>query len=390
MSSGFVAAGWEPVAEAFGVNLEQGADVGAGCAVYHRGQCVIDITGGTWPDGSTAYDERTLQLVFSTTKGITATAVAMCVQRGLLAYDDPVARHWPEFAAHGKEHATVAQLLSHRCGVIAPDRALTLAEALDWETTTTALADSAPDWPIGSTHGYHALSYGWLAGELIRRTDGRDLGTFVAEEIAGPLGVDLWIGLPASQESRVSPLIPWPAPTDPTVKAMMEMFMGPTTRTGRAMTLGGAFADGGEVGADSVFNRRDVHAAQLGAANAITNAGALAKIYAATFATVDGVRLLDEPTRVAATASQTPPGETDACLMVPTVFAAGFALPDNFSPFAGPGSYGHTGAGGSVAFANPELELGFGYVMNKMDANLAADVRPGRLVAAVKQVLGRG
>ena len=165
--------------------------------------------------------------MFSTTKGITAIAVAMCVERGLLDYDATVATYWPEFAAAGKGDATVAQLLSHQVGVITAD-GLTLEQALDWDTVTAALAATAPEWEIGSGHGYHALTYGWLAGELVRRVDGRSLGTFVADEIVKPLGVELWIGLPESEEPRVSPVIPaeQPADLDPAIKAAIEAMLG--------------------------------------------------------------------------------------------------------------------------------------------------------------------
>src|SRR3954462_14373303 len=151
----------------------------------------------------------------------------MCVQRGLLDYDERVATYWPEFAAHGKGDATVAQLLSHQCGLIAPDvDTLQFADALDWKLMTTLLADTKPDWPIGSGHGYHALTFGWLAGELIRRTDGPSPGPFVADEIAGPLGVDLWIGVPEELEPQLSRVIDRPHSEDnpdPNVRAMLQM-----------------------------------------------------------------------------------------------------------------------------------------------------------------------
>ncbi len=382
--SAHVAAGWEPVAEAFQANLDSGEDVGASTAVYHRGVKVVDLAGGRFDDeGDRPYTHDTLQLVFSTTKGITAIAVAMCVQRGLLSYDDEVIAHWPEFAAHDKGGATVRQLLSHQCGLISVDGPITLAEALDWETITSRLADATPDWPIATGHGYHALTYGWLAGELIRRVDGRTPGQFVNEEIAKPLGVDLWIGLPESEEGRVAPLVGRPINTeheDPAVRAMLEQFMGPNSRAGRALMLNGAFAEEG------AFNRRDVHAAQIPAANCITNAASLAKVYAATMGPIDGVQLLDADVRDVARTCVTPDGEVDLCLMMPTTFGMGFMTSGGFTPFSGAGSYGHPGAGGSVAFAHPERQLAFGYAMNQMAQNLAGDLRAQRLVDAAVQV----
>jgi CubicO group peptidase (beta-lactamase class C family) len=374
-----VADGWEGVRAAFEKNFRESGDVGASVSVYHRGVEVVRLAGGSFDGSERPYDDQTLQLVFSTTKGITAIAVAMCVQRGLLDYDEKVATYWPEFAAHGKGEATVAQLLSHQCGLFSVDGDITLADALDWKTVTERLAATKPDWPIGSTHGYHALTYGWLAGELIRRTDGRTPGQFVADEIAAPLGVELYIGLPEELEPRVAPLIGKPITSessDPALKAMLEQFLGPATRGGRALGLNGAF-DG-----DGMFNRREVHAAEIPAANGITNAAALAKVYAATMAPVDGVQLLDDATRERARRTVTPDGEADACLIMPTTFGMGFMTFGQFTPYAGPGSYGHPGAGGSVAFAQPERELAFAYAMNKMAMNLAGDSRAQRLINA--------
>lgn len=384
-ADGFVAPGWEPVRAAFEKNFETGEEVGASASVYHRGQKVVDIWGGRFDTASERpYDDSTLQLMFSTTKGIVAIAVAMCVQRGLFDYGDKVATHWPEFAEHGKGDATVAQLLSHQCGLIAPDAPVTLADALDWKTITAMLADTTPDWPIGSGHGYHAVTFGFLAGELIRRTDGRSPGQFVADEIVDPLGVEMWIGLPEEQESRVSPIIGRPLNEDnpdPAVKAMLEMFLGPGTRGGRALFLNDALR-----GDDGVFNRRDVHAAEVPAANGIGTASSLAKIYAATLAPVDGVQLLSDDIRERARATVTPSGEPDFCLIMPTTFGMGFMTHGMFTPYSGPGSFGHSGAGGSNAFAQPERDLAVSYVMNKMAANLAADVRAQRITTAAANV----
>ena len=166
---GLVLGGWEPVREAFADNLASGRDVGAGVAVYHRGQLVVDLRGGFFDRSRTApYAHDTLQLVFSTTKGVTAIAVGMCVDRGLLDYDEKVSAYWPEFAAAGKGDITVSQLLSHQAGLFSVDAPVTLADALDWATITGRLAEQAPLWEPGTTHGYHALTYGWLAGELVR------------------------------------------------------------------------------------------------------------------------------------------------------------------------------------------------------------------------------
>jgi CubicO group peptidase (beta-lactamase class C family) len=386
---GSAAPGWEPVEAAFRNNLDSGEDTGAAVAVYHRGRLVVDVWGGSFDGGERPYDDRTLQLVFSSTKGVTAIAVAICVQRGLLDYDAPVAAYWPEFAAEGKADATVAQLLSHQCGLFSVQGSISLDEALDWPTITARLAATAPEWPIGTAHGYHALTFGWLAGELVRRVDPthRSIGRFVQHEIAGPLGVEFHVGLPDELESRVAPILGAPLRSDsddPAVRALLEQFLGPNSNGGRALTLNGAFAGEG------VFNTRRVHAAEVPAANGITNAPSLAKIYAATLGPVEGVRLLDDAVRDVARVTVTPSGEPDACLIMPTTFGMGFMTHGPFTPFAGPGSFGHPGAGGSVGFAQPERELAFAYVMNQTARNLAGDLRAARLIDAAVAVIDAG
>ena len=327
----------------------------------HRGELVVDLMGGHRDkNGDVPYGPETLQVVFSTTKGITALAVAMCVERGLIDYDEKVATYWPEFAAHGKQDITVAQLLSHRGGLYTVDGPITLPEALDWDTVTSRLADTKPLFEPDSTHGYHALTYGWLGGELVRRVTGRSIGDFVQENIVGPLGVELWIGLPAEHEPRVAHLMAHPLPEFPPeiAKFMME-HSGPGSLGEKALSLNGAFGPG-------AFNKPEVHAAQIPGANAITNARSLATIYAATFGEVNGVRLLGEETRRRATTSETPDGEVDAILGHPTVFAKGYMLNSTRNNYGGPDGYGHDGAGGSVACAVPSKGLAISYVMNTM------------------------
>ena len=366
----FVAPGWEPVREAFVGHLSSGLDRGAGVAVMHKGKLVVDLMGGHRDkNGDVPYGPETLQVVFSTTKGITALAVAMCVERGLIDYDEKVATYWPEFAAHGKQDITVAQLLSHRGGLYTVDGPITLPEALDWDTVTSRLADTKPLFEPDSTHGYHALTYGWLGGELVRRVTGRSIGDFVQENIVGPLGVELWIGLPAEHEPRVAHLMAHPLPEFPPeiAKFMME-HSGPGSLGEKALSLNGAFGPG-------AFNKPEVHAAQIPGANAITNARSLATIYAATFGEVNGVRLLGEETRRRATTSETPDGEVDAILGHPTVFAKGYMLNSTRNNYGGPDGYGRDGAGGSVACAVPSKGLAISYVMNTMLTTYDGDPR---------------
>jgi CubicO group peptidase (beta-lactamase class C family) len=378
---GEVAAGWEPVRDAFAANFDERGDVGAGVAVYHRGRLVVDLVGGHRDQARTeVYGPDALQLVFSTTKGMTAVCVALCLQRGWLSPTTRVRDLWPELPAD----VTVEQLMSHQAGLITVEPALTVEQVADWSTVVTGLEGTAPDWEPGTAHGYHAVTYGWLAGELVRRADpqGRGLGRFFADEVVAPLGLDAWIGLPAELEPRVAPLFPSTPPSDPAIVAMMAQMMGPTTRGGRALSMSGAMtpADG-----RMVWNERVVHAAEIGAANGITNARSLARMYASAVSEVDGVRLLEPATTDAVRTARVK--APDACLLVETSFGLGFMLDTAFNPLLSPGAFGHPGAGGSLGFADPEAGIGFGYVMNQMQMGLAADPRQGALIAAVRRCL---
>lgn len=372
-----VAPGWEPVRDAFLEGFDKGEEHGAQVAVYHRGSRVVDLTGG-WQDKdhTVPYGPDALQVVFSTTKGITSIAVAMCVEQGLLDYPEKVATYWPEFAAQGKGDITVAQLLSHRGGLYTVDGPITLEEALDWDTVTQRLSVTAPRFPVDSGHGYHAITFGWLAGELVRRVTGKSLGTFVRDHIVAPLGAEFHIGLPEHLEPRVARLLAHPIPKFPPdiARIMMER-SAPGTRGAEALSVNGAFGQG-------AFNKPEVHRAEIPGANGIGNARSLARIYAATLGEVDGVRLLGDDALARATVNNTPEGEMDMVLISETVFAMGFMLHCDRSKFSGPGAFGHNGAGGSVSFADPVRSMGFSYVMNTMMTVYDEDPRRSRLVTA--------
>jgi CubicO group peptidase (beta-lactamase class C family) len=375
-----VAPGWELVRDAFLEGFALGEEHGAGVAVYHRGKCVVDIMGG-WRDRdhTVPYDTDAMQVVFSTTKGITSIAVAMCVERGLLNYDEKVSTYWPEFAVKGKADVTVAQLLSHRAGLYTVEGDITLEEALNWDTVTARLADTTPLFPVDSTHGYHAITFGWLAGELVRRVTGKSIGEFVRDEIVAPLGVEFHIGLPSDLEPRVARLMAHPIPKfPPDIAKILLDRAGPGTKGAAALSLNGSFGNG-------VFNKPEVHQAQIPGANGIGNARSLARIYAATVSTVDGVRILGDTVRDVARTSNTPSGEMDEILLDPTDFGMGFMVHSPRTPYSGPSSFGHDGAGGSVAFAEVNRELAFSYVMNTMMTVVDGDPRRMRLIAAASR-----
>jgi CubicO group peptidase (beta-lactamase class C family) len=384
---GEVAAGFEPVREAFEANFEQHGDVGAAFCLYRGGQKVVDLWGGVAnADTGQRWDRDTLQLVFSTTKGATAICALRLVERGELDLDAPVADYWPEFKVEGKERVPVRWLLSHRSGLPVIDTRLTPDEALAWHPVVAALAAQRPVWEPGTAHGYHALTYGWLVGEVVRRVDGRGLGQFFADEVAGPLGLDFWIGLPADLEPRVSRLsqaapVSMPEGLDldslpQELRDMAEAFLDPTSLSMRALNVTEPPID---------WNAPATHRAEVPAANGICTARALARMYAGTIGDVDGVKLLGAD--MVATACETQSEGPDRILMIPTRFGVGFMLNSGFSPMLGVTSFGHAGAGGSLGFADPESGVAFGYVMNQMQQNLAGDPRTVGLIEAVRRSL---
>lgn len=378
--NGTVADGFGPVADAFAANFESN-EVGAAFCLYADGEQVVDVWAGLADQAAgTPWTADTLALVFSTTKGATAICVAMLAQDGRLDYDAPVARYWPEFAAGGKENVTVGQVMSHQAGLIFADPPLTLEDILAVSPVVETLAAQTPLWEPGTAHGYHALTYGWLAGEILRRVDGRSLGRFFAEEVAAPLGLDFWIGLPASEEPRVAPLLPAPPPEGAELE-LMRKIAGPGTNGGRALSMDGALAIAG----DMPFNTREVHATEMPAANGITDASSLARLYAATIGTVGGVRLLESQT-VDEVRAERVRGD-DLSLVLPTRFGYGFMLNDDYLPLLSDHSYGHYGAGGSLGFADPEAGVGFGYIMNQMGGGIAGDPRAVALIDAVRDCL---
>ena len=397
---GTTAAGFDEVRDVFARNFDEHGEVGAAFAVYLDGEPIVDLAGGTRTDGA-PYDEHTLQMVFSSTKGATALCAHLLAQRGELDLHAPVVEYWPEFGAHGKDQIPVSWLLCHKAGLIDTTRRMTHDEMLDWDTVVAALADTEPLWEPGTQHGYHAVTYGWLVGEVVRRVSGRSIGQFFADEVAGPLGLDFWIGLPDEQVDRVSRLIPMSPPEGlPMMMAeegtassdgsgdaptglvqLLDLLLGPGNLAGRALS-----APGGASGDENVWNEPRTWAAQIPAANGVTNAVSLARMYAATVGEVDGVQLLS-PEQVNAAIEPQVEG-ADAVLMFPIPFGLGYMRHSDFSPFAGARSFGHYGAGGSVGFADPDRRLAVGYTMNQMHFGLAGDPRTAALIEVVDRLVG--
>jgi CubicO group peptidase (beta-lactamase class C family) len=384
---GHVAPGFEKVRDAFQKNFDEGKEIGAAFSAYHHGAKVVDLWGGVADEESgRPWEQNTIILVFSTTKGATAICANKLAQEGLLDVDAPVVEYWPEFAANGKQDVPVSYLLSHQAGLAWIDGEMTTEEALSWDPVVAALAAQKPSWEPGSQHGYHATTYGWLVGEVIRRITGKSVGTYFHEQVASPLGLDFWIGLPAEYESRVAmltPMIPGEVsveklrnPGEDPVAQMMSAFLGPETMLGRAL-----FAPGGALTDQKIWNSRAMRAAEVPAANGVGDARSLARMYAACIGDVDGVRLLSTEQIKRATTQQTK-GPNKILMDMDIQFGLGFMLPSTLMTLGGPAGFGHFGAGGSVGWADPDAEFGFGYVMNRMDLGLAGDLRSFNLINA--------
>jgi CubicO group peptidase (beta-lactamase class C family) len=318
-----------------------------------------------------------MQMVLSVSKGVVAIAAHMLAQEGRLDFDAPVVEYWPEFAAEGKSKIPVRWLFSHRAGLAAIDRPVTLEDVYAWTPVVDALAAQRPLWEPGTAHGYHAITYGWLAGEVLRRVSGMSVGKLIAERITRPLQAEFFIGLPEVLNSRVAPLIPSPPPPPGAPPDAMALRLAdPTTLAHKAFTNPRVLA---------ALNEYPFRAAEVPAANGIGTARALSRVYAACIGEVDGVRLLDAETL--AKASRTQARGEDLVVGYETHYGTGFQLPFPFRPMAGAGSVGHYGMGGSVAFAHPELGISFAYVMNQMLPSAQVDPRHAALVQALTRCL---
>ncbi len=378
---GLVAPGWEPVADAFGTNFHHG-EVGAACTVYLDGTPVVDLVGGfADPETGRAWDHDTVAVVFSTTKGATATVANLLVERGELDPDAPIASYWPEFAAGGKEHVLVRHALAHSAGLPVVEGDFTLEESLAWAPVVEQLARQTPRWDPGTAVGYHMRTYGWIVGEIVRRITGTTIGQRFATDVAGPLGLDWWIGLPESIEPRVARIVPPETSDDPEVRALMDAVMAPGTMLGDALT-----GPSGHFRYDDMWNTRALHECELPSSNGIASAHAVARMYAALVGPVDGHRVLTDATIARATTTQIE--GTDLVIGAPMRYGLGYALGDATSSAASPRAFGHSGAGGSLGLADPEHRVGFGYVMNRMQVGLAEDKRPRNLLRAVYSALG--
>lgn len=370
------------VREAFCEGFRSRDEVGAAVAVTRDGVPMVDLWAGSADQTRTRPWERdTIVNLYSCTKALTALCALQQVERGALDLDAPVARYWPEFAAAGKHEVPVRWLLSHRAGLPAVKAPLSAEALYDWNAMCQALAAQEPWWEPGTRHGYHALTFGWLVGELVRRVTGRSLGTYFREEIAEPLGLDLHIGLAASEHGRVAELSEIPVDQlDPNGMSLAHVILAdPQSMAALAFLNPPAIALGP--------NNAAWRSAEIPGANGHGGARDLARLYGALACggDLDGVRVLG-PALLRQIATEQSYGP-DLVLQVPTRFGLGVMLPQDRpdARFSSASAFGHPGAGGSIGFADPEHRLGFAYVMNRMGPHILLDPRATALIDAVRQ-----
>ena len=361
------------VRNAFEANWTDHDEVGASLCVIVGGQTVVDLWAGhADAERSRTWEQDTIANVYSSTKGIAATAAAMLVDRGQLDVERPVVDYWPEFAQAGKSEIKVRHLLTHEAGLAGVDEQLPDGAVLDWDHMIGALERQTPIWTPGEGMGYHAITYGWLVGEVIRRIDGRTCGQFVRDEIAGPLGVDFFIGLPDSEDARTADLIPAPG-TGPIGVSTQDNLAA------RALGLAAPRLAG-------TVNSREWRAAELPAANGHGNGRSLATMYSALALACRGGGNLLSNEAIEACGPTEHAAREDMVLGFLVRRSLGFILSTAGGRYEwgpNPRTFGHSGAGGSIGFADPDAEIGFGYVMNQMSAGLGADPRWKPMIDAV-------
>jgi CubicO group peptidase (beta-lactamase class C family) len=358
---------FEGVRDAFAANFDQGLDVGASVCVTLDGQTVVDLWGGTVDGtldqpGSTPWERDTITNVWSTTKTMTALCALILADRGDLDFHAPVARYWPEFKEGGKEAVTVANLMSHTAGLSGWQEPMKPEDLYDWDLACSRLAAQEPWWEPGTASGYHAITQGYLVGEVIRRIDGRTVGRFFADEVAGPLGADFHIGLPAEHDHRVSRVIPPPpldellAEADPD-SIPVRTFVNPPISAEQSW--------------EEAWRRAEIPAAG-GHGNARSVARAQSVL--ACSGELDGIRLLS-PAGCAAVLEEQSNGP-DLVLAVPLRFGLGYGLMTPEIPLSpNDRSYFWGGWGGSVVIVDLDARLCISYVMNRMGEGTIGDTR---------------
>lgn len=368
MIEGFAASGFEPVRAAFAANFERPSayrEIGASLAVYQQGECVVDLWGGQLDrEGRRPWQRDTLVNLWSTTKGIAALCVALLVDRGALRYEDRVADYWPEFSKAGKANVTISQLLSHQAGLPGFVEPISVEDLFDQAKCAACLVNQAPLWEPGTANGYHAATWGTLVAEVVQRVDGRSIGRFLAEEVAGPVDAAFYLGLPPEFDGRVAEVIP---PEEPVDLSTLEL------NPAMELALASPQLDPARA------NDRAWRAAELPAMNGHGSAQGVAKIYAAvlTGKLLSG-ETLEAMTRIAADRVDLVIGFNPQWAMGVMVNGSG-----GFGP--APRAFGHGGWGGSIGCADRESGISIGYALNHMGPDLVGDPRSATLCQAVFQ-----
>lgn len=384
---GVVEDGYGRVMDEFVRNFDERNDLGAGCAVHVDGRPVVDIWAGTADRRSgRPFEHDTATVMFSCTKGVMAVCAYVLVEEGRLDLDAPIARYWPEFAQQGKTRITVRDAMAHRAGLAYLDEDLTLDDVVAWEPVIRAIERQAPHHAPSEGHAYHAITIGWILGEVIRRVSGVSAGTFVRRSLGDPLGLDLWVGLPQTERSKVA----WmevPLPDDDSDLARGFAALGSARHIERAMTLGKAFGfptENGEV----AFNNPRIQGAEVPGAGGVGTAASLARLYAACVSSVDGIgpllteRSIADGLEVRSAGPQLTGQPDDGAR-----WGTGFQVSSPpFVPMLGPTSFGHTGAGGQLGFADLEHRASFAYLTNQMGGY--GDRRAYALVESVRASIG--
>jgi CubicO group peptidase (beta-lactamase class C family) len=390
--TGAISGVWHPtfrrVRDEFLRNFTQRGEVGASVCVMMGGFPVVDLWGGTAdPATGAPWQQNTLVHVWSCTKGVTALCAHLLASRGLLDLDAPVVQYWPEFGQQGKEGTTVEMLMSHKAGVPAIRQPLPQGALYDWDFMTETLAAEEPFWQPGTRHGYHALTFGFLVGELVRRISGRPLDVFFREEIAQPLGLDFWLTLPASEDARVAPSLPAAPPAPPFPAWLLLALTDPTSIPALIFFNNGGYLVPGEA------DTRAAREAVIGATGGITNARGLCRLYS------ELARPRSSLVETASLVRMSRPISAgfDQFGQIPSRFTAGYiksmdnrrGTPGNQDTgILSEDAFGHSGFGGSIGFADPRAGLSLGYAMNQQGPGTLLNPRGQSLVDAAYRSLG--
>jgi len=393
--SGACATGFEGVRDQFERNFGEHREIGASVCVRVGGEVKVDLWGGLAdPDIGRRWERDTVSVIFSATKGAAATCVHLLAGRGEIDLERPVAAYWPEFGRKGKDEVTIHDVLAHRSGVSAIRAPLPEGAFFDAEFMADLIAAEPPFFPPGQQHGYGGMTFGYILDALIRRTDGRSLGRYFAEELAGPLGLDFWIGAPPQVEPRIAPML-LPEIDPVTAPEFFLLTADPESIPGLLFGNSGGYLTPGPRN----FNSREGHAAEIAAGGGITNARGLAGLY--------------EPLALPGVDHHGVCFDSAAVAWMSTVHSAGFdqtlrlnmrcglgyllAVDNRWRPprqrdslLIGPDAFGHSGFGGTIGFADPTHGLSFGYTMNRMSSAAIVGRRAQSLIDATYQALGLG